>query len=308
MPCPECYPLQAYCHNANFPLCVVTIPDGHHSERMFHGHDSSELVIVTTGRGRHILAGESTSIASGDVLLIHPGVTHGYDNCKTMGLVNILYDSRHLPFPVLDGETMPLFRHFFPRGRRFFHCTSVPLLHLDEESLQVVISRIRALSDELLSARPGTQLASIALFMEILVRLSRNTPAAAHRKADGPTRIAQAIELLNEHFASEINLDEVARKACLSRRNFDRQFNRITGQTPLNYIVQRRILFAVTLLQTTNYNINQIAEQCGFNSANYFCRKFRKIMNVSPRTYRQQFVPLSASYSINPQKTVDFFH
>ena len=88
------------------PLWVVPIPAGKHHARSFHDHFHSELVIILSGTGEHLLNGEKRSVSAGDVLLIHPGVIHGYDKTADMELVNILYDAKRLYLPVLDGYSL----------------------------------------------------------------------------------------------------------------------------------------------------------------------------------------------------------
>jgi len=266
---------------------IVNIEAGRQYERSFHTHDCSELVVITAGAGKHILGGEQACLSPGDVLLIHPGYTHGYDECGTLGLVNVLYDSKRLPFPALDGESMPLFHHFFPGDRHGFSCSAQALLHLKPETMEVILPRIQALHNELLSGIPGSLLYGIAKFTEIIVLLSRNVLSPNHTRSDDD-RIVDAIEYLNQNFVDEINLGELPHRSYMSRRNFHRHFYRMTGCSPLEYINRRRLLYSLTLLQTTHSSIKEVALQCGFNSSNYFCRKFRAMFQLSPLQFRTQ--------------------
>ena len=81
---------------ANFPIAIKEMPPGQQAERLWHMHDSMELVLVTAGSGVHFLNGESAFIRTGDVLVVYPGLQHGYANCENLGLVNILYDNSKL--------------------------------------------------------------------------------------------------------------------------------------------------------------------------------------------------------------------
>ena len=125
------YHLQDFMPEKHMPLWVVPISAGKHHARSFHDHFHSELVIILSGTGEHLLNGENASVSAGDVLLIHPGVIHAYDKTSDLALVNIIYDARQLYLPVLDGYSLPLFRLFFPEDPRRVSCSALPLMHLD---------------------------------------------------------------------------------------------------------------------------------------------------------------------------------
>ena len=56
----------------------------------------------------------------------------------------------------------------------------------------------------------------------------------------------------------------------------------------MDYVIRLRLKNAATLLEHSSIGITEIAFQCGFNDSNYFSRKFRDMMDVSPRDYRNQ--------------------
>ena len=284
----EKYSIYKFIQEGSFPIGIVPIEPGAQHERIFHFHDCSEIAIITSGKGYHILDGVSALVQPGDVLLIHPGNAHAYEHCKTLGMVNVLYDSKRLQLPVLDGESMLLFRNFFPRDRRSLACSAFPFLHLEKETMEVLLQRIQGVHNELLSGNPGSLLYAVALFTEFIVLLSRNGLSGGSVRFDSDKRLANVIEYLNQNFIREINLEELPQRAYMSRRNFYRHFQRMTGCTPLDYIQRRRLLYSMTLLQTTLSPIKEIAQICGFSGSNYFCRRFREMFRISPRQFRIQ--------------------
>ena len=66
-----------------------------------------------------------------------------------------------------------------------------------------------------------------------------------------------------------------------------RLFKRVTGQSIVDYINNRRIEAAQKLLETTELSISAVAEQTGFASAAHFRRVFHEVMGTGPLQYRK---------------------
>ena len=77
-------------------------------------------------------------------------------------------------------------------------------------------------------------------------------------------------------------------KFSLSPYYLSRLFRRVTGQSIVDYLNNRRIEAAQKLLETTELSISAIAEQTGFASAAHFRRVFREVMDISPLQYRKK--------------------
>ena len=280
------YHLQDFMPEKRMPLWVVPIPAGKHHARSFHDHFHSELVIILSGTGEHLLNGEKRSVSAGDVLLIHPGVIHGYDKTADMELVNILYDAKRLYLPVLDGYSLPLFRLFFPEDPRRVSCSALPLMHLEKDELKKAANIINEMNRELNENRSGNNLLSLALLMQIIVILCR---AGEHsvKKSASPFRIGKSISYLKTHYHTGISVKDLAKQANMSTRNFFLIFKKTTGCTPIQFLINLRITHASELLLHTNLNMTEIAQECGFSDSNYFCRKFRETTGMSPQKFRK---------------------
>lgn len=279
------YTLQTYIPAEQMPLWVIPIARGTHSCRNFHDHNISEIVVILHGPGVHLMNGKAVPLRTGDVLVVHPGAVHAYDQVGGLELVNILYDSRKLILPALDGCTLPLFRTFFPDWKEPPSASPEPVLHLDSEALEHIAGRIQHLNTELRGRRPGCSLFGLSLLIEIAVELCRMGKSQGKEK-DAPYRIGEAVRYMNAHYAQPVSVDELAKKACMSRRSFFLQFKNAAGCSPVQYLMRLRIMHATELLLYSRTNISGIAWECGFTDSNYFCRKFREFTGVSPRQYR----------------------
>jgi transcriptional regulator GlxA family with amidase domain len=69
--------------------------------------------------------------------------------------------------------------------------------------------------------------------------------------------------------------------------SFRKAFKQITGESPNQYHLNLRLNRAKDLLMTTILNINEIADQTGFESVFYFSKLFKKKNGVSPHNFRK---------------------
>jgi transcriptional regulator GlxA family with amidase domain len=86
-----------------------------------------------------------------------------------------------------------------------------------------------------------------------------------------------------------LSVDSLARRANMSRRNFDRRFREITGATPANWLTHQRVIRAQQLLESTELPVDTVARQCGFSSGAALRPHFRRLVGVVPAAYRETF-------------------
>ena len=100
--------------------------------------------------------------------------------------------------------------------------------------------------------------------------------------------VEQVCAYLAANYRQKFSLTEVAARFYLSPYYLSRLFRRVTGQSIVDYLNNRRIESAQKLLETTELSISAIAEQTGFASAAHFRRVFREVTDISPLQYRKK--------------------
>ena len=269
------------------PVWVVYRRKGVHPARFFHNHNYSEIAVIISGPARHILDGENVQVSSGDVLIVHPGAVHAYDETGEMEIVNLIFDPSRLSLPQLDGYSLPLFGKIFPDGKNLYHSAN-PAAHLNPEDLTETVRMIRKLEDELKNPLPGKLFLCLALFMEIIAYLSRKS-GEQNSARQANFRIGEAIRYMNRHYAEPVELKKLAKIANMSERSFFRHFHVSAGCSPVEYLLKIRLQHGCDLLINGNASIAEIAAECGFCDSNYFCKQFRRAFSVSPRTFRLSY-------------------
>ncbi|MDE7299109.1 MAG: AraC family transcriptional regulator [Lachnospiraceae bacterium] len=96
----------------------------------------------------------------------------------------------------------------------------------------------------------------------------------------------EAAAFIREHFAEDIPVEALAKRAGLSPYHFIRVFKRETGFTPHQYLVDTRIAAAKYLLKNSPLSAKSICFQTGFSCESVFCSAFKKHEGVTPAEYR----------------------
>ncbi len=279
----EHYKLLTHVDEKKIPLGVTYRTS--HSRCLFHDHNYSEIVLILSGTTTHLFEGKRVTVNPGDVLLLHPENLHAYDDVDNMVLVNILYDTQKLYLPVVDGYRLPMYRTFVPENIRNVKCCAEPIMHLEGENMEVVCDLIKRMHDELKKDLPGSQLCTLALLIELIITLCRFHKDTEKTYEIHP-KIGEILNYMKKHYTEDIKIDALTKKIGMSRRNFFLIFKKITGLSPVQYLIRLRVASAAEKLLNSNKNIAEIANECGFTDSNYFCRKFYEINKLSPRNFR----------------------
>lgn len=93
---------------------------------------------------------------------------------------------------------------------------------------------------------------------------------------------------IDETLHEKILVPELARSVRLSCGHFSKAFKISFGVTPHSYVMMRRILRAEDLLRSKNLQLTVIAYKCGFADQAHFTRHFKRMLGVTPSTWRRR--------------------
>ena len=102
-------------------------------------------------------------------------------------------------------------------------------------------------------------------------------------------RMKRVLALIEDNLHRNLTLADLAREAGLSRDHFGRLFREQLKISPHNYVVQRRMVVARRLLETTDQPILELATEVGYESQGYFTTVFKKECGCTPAAYRRRY-------------------
>ena len=161
---------------------------------------------------------------------------------------------------------------------------------LDFESIEINdVKQYISLSKEIFelfnSDEKGWKFKIKQKFYELLALL-----AIDKKENEGVTnnKIDTAIKYIDENLNKKISNKELAEMCFISEIYLRKLFIRITGNSPQQYIIERKIKAAISWLLTTNIAVNEIALKLGFSDIYSFSKSFKLRVGYSPLQYRKK--------------------
>lgn len=231
------------------------------------------LVYVYRGSGMYYgRAGEpGRPLEAGDVICLFPDMPHAYAPA-----VRDRWDEINIDFvgPVFDAW----------RGPGLLD-PAEPIRHL--EPIAYWLHQFEQLAAEVAGGAGGHGLRGAGRLLELIGRMADDW------RPDADKETSEWIEAAKDRLdtaapGATIDYDEIAAGFGIGEQAFRKKFRRLTGLTPSQYRSRRLIERACLLLEQTNQTGRSIATQLGFESEFYFSRRFKQVMGVSPRDYRQR--------------------
>ena len=100
--------------------------------------------------------------------------------------------------------------------------------------------------------------------------------------------VAHAVEFIRAHGCEPVNVGSIMDRAGVSRSTLDRRFARVMGQTPHDFLIQRRIQRGKELLSLEEPpSLEAIAKQCGFRDFRELKRVFKRVTGMFPKDWQK---------------------
>lgn len=135
----------------------------------------------------------------------------------------------------------------------------------------------------LIAKSKNNEFESFANFFSYISTLDDNNILAPHnQKMPQPTYAQKAEEYIRLNYHLPIKIQDVASYVAIDRSYLTRIFVEKFGKSPQDYLLQIRIEKAKTLLQSTNYMVQTIAELVGYQNIESFTKAYKKYYGYSP--------------------------
>jgi AraC family transcriptional regulator, L-rhamnose operon transcriptional activator RhaR len=274
----------------------------HAEDNPAHTHSFMEIAFAVGGEGTHHCVAGRRELNRGDVVLLRPGVWHGYEGCRRLELYNCCFSSELLRRELSWTREDPLLGYLLWTGPYATEGRGVLSLSLPEESFGTCVGHLEALAalrHSPLARYRGDILGRLSLLLSELARVaqaSEVSPGATAGVPAGPVSpaVGRAMRLLESDIARRWTLTELAAELHLTPGYLVRLFKAATGLPPMAYLAQVRAEHAAVMLLHSDGPITSIGRTVGWPDQNYFARRFKAHYGLSATTYRRRFATRSA--------------
>ncbi|MDK1346769.1 helix-turn-helix domain-containing protein [Streptomyces sp. 378] len=259
-----------------------------------HGSPSWLFTWTTGGRGHLWQGGVRTSAGAGDLVVLAPGVPHGY---------GVEAGARNWRFWWAHCQARPSWTAWlrpYDTGDGVYAVTSAPAgvhgrvgtafrrMHADARWTGTGAPPDATSPDGQVAVAHGSaarELALSALEEIVLLTTAGARPAAPRPGLDA--RIRRAQELIDADPGAPHTVRSLAREVALSPSRFAHLFSRQLGRPPMRALREARLRHAARLLENTDLPVQRVGAASGFASPFHFNRAFRERYGAPPGAYRQ---------------------
>jgi AraC-like DNA-binding protein len=227
-----------------------------------HFVDGSELTYVTAGKARYTINDKPHELEAGSLLCLTDGTS-----AKAAANPQSPPHYYSVSFDSLYPHTKSILAAY----------PSVNHIGVKKD----LVDLFRELNLSWTNKQGGYIIKTRALLMLILHRLSEILTYNVDSQT-GDYRINKATHIIKLHYDDKLTVKSLAEQVRLNECYFGRLFKDTTGIHVHQYIKKIRVQNAEKLLQTGNYRVRDVAEQCGFSDVFHFYNSFRELRGFPP--------------------------
>ena len=242
-----------------------------------HSHDYYELFFLLEGERRFYVQNEMVLLSPKSFCVIEPFNMH-----KTEG-DSFLRININISSELLSKSEISFLNS----------CAKKRALKLDENYADLCFKILKEASKLQLEWKDndGYKLAlarSVLYFLQKqnLTQITNTYSTDSVEKID--TLILKMVAYINENYQTDITLKSLSERFFLCKATLCERFRQTMNCSIMKYLFSVRVSKAREFLLTTDKSMEEIAELCGFSSANYFGLVFKKATGLSPLHYRQR--------------------
>ena len=258
--------------NEEFRLFHIKDQTG--QEFSYHYHDFHKVVIFLSGKVTYHIEGKAYHLKPWDILLVSRHAIH-----KSEIDASVPYE-RFILWIKNDIPNKQLLQCFQKASDRSYNL--VRLNSSLQEKLKDVLFELEA------SARSeafGKDILTQALFQEFMVYLNRIFLEKQYifdkKSYSYDSQIANILKYINHHLGEDLSVDALASRHYISKYHLMRKFKEETGYTLHNYVINKRLLQARTLI-SEGTPILKAAHESGFAEYSTVSRAYRKHFGKAP--------------------------
>ena len=278
--------------NENFRF--FHLKDKKSEEHTFHYHDFNKIVIFISGNATYVIEGKYYKLKPWDILFVGVNELH-----KPIIAPNEYYERIILwvnsdflaDYSTDESDLLTCFELAIKEKTNLFRISG--------DNLNMIKDTLFFLEKAIRDRDFGGKILQSSIFIQLIVYLNRLILRAKIKKDEKDIqydeRIVNILSYIKENLDSDLSIDNLASRFYMNRYYLMHHFKDQTGYTMHNYILQKRLAKAATLIKK-GMQTTYASDQCGFKDYSSFVRAFKKSFGLSPKQYYKAIEELEHSY------------
>lgn len=267
----------------------------------FHSHEKFEIYYFHSGNCKYLIGNQIYQLKPNDIIIMNGMTLHRANPFPTMPYIrSVIEFSAEWIHPILNRLNVPeLLNPFNKLNNMMFRCEDKKLLREIEGQIGMIAqlssekpNNLTNINERKLNCRlkeAEIAVILIQLLIEIYKLSKFSVTNMSSFESEKESHVNRIKSWIDQHFTSNISLDDVSENLHISKYYMSRIFKEVTGYTVMQYLMSRRMNQAKYLLEIyPNKSITDVGLESGFESSSHFSRLFRKQVNMTPSEYRNK--------------------
>ena len=234
-------------------ICIRKLFKRKNDTVSFHSHNYHELVYYTYGNGQTEINNELYNFSNNHFFIIPPGVLHNEVHNADAEVICIEFETEQ----------------------------DLPLAFYTDDSLKCYYT-LKDLLYEVKHQRYGYKDMLILKLNELFLYIHRSNNPNVNEK-----NFEYVINYIQENSRFKIKLKDCAKQLNISYDYFQHKFKELTGFSPMQFLINKRLSVSKELLKSTDLSCTEIAFRSGFSTSAQYSAIFKKEFGISPLKYRK---------------------
>ena len=250
------------------------LKDQTRKEFSYHYHDFHKVVIFISGKAAYHIEGKAYQLKPWDILLVNRHAIHRPEIDSSVPYERfILWVQNDIPWQ----ELLKCFQKANDRSYNLVRLNSA----LQEKMKDILFE----LENSAKSDEYGKEILTQSLFLQFMVYLNRIFLEKQYifdkKSYTFDSQIASILQYINHNLKEDLSVETLSARYYVSKYHLMRKFKQETGYTLHNYIVNKRLLMARTLI-SNGMPVTKAAQESGFAEYSTFSRAYRKQSKTNP--------------------------
>ena len=250
------------------------LKDQTRKEFSYHYHDFHKVVIFISGKAAYHIEGKAYQLKPWDILLVNRHAIHRPEIDHSVPYERfILWIQNDIPWQ----ELLKCFQKANDRSYNLVRLNSA----LQEKMKDILFE----LENSAKSDEYGREILIQSLFLQFMVYLNRIFLEKQYifdkKSYTFDSQIASILQYINHNLKEDLSVETLSARYYVSKYHLMRKFKQETGYTLHNYIVNKRLLMARTLI-SNGMPVTKAAQESGFAEYSTFSRAYRKQFKTTP--------------------------